>query len=453
MRTATWVALTVLIATPVASQDWPPPEEPYFDWIEPQFEPAEYEARRSRAVQMLSEGGGDLWLVPSGSGVTHGSTFRQDNGFNYFIGLELPRSLLVLAADGQSTLFVPETDYRFENADRRNDFPGRQLAGDPLIARHAGLPIRDAEELGAYLDSLAAADGDVWVDAGRTGPADPGAPAFSGGIEPPEAFLMALAAHAPGLRIVNAFPSVARLRMVKSAAEIAAMQRTVDATTAAIRHAATRVREGMDERTLEGEFELACKEAGSQRVAFSSIIKSGPNSLWPWRVLAAHYDRRNRSVESGDLVIFDVGCELDYYSSDVGRTFPVGGRFSDRQREALALSTAVADAIISQVRPGVTFGELLEIGTAEIPEDERRNMQTGSFFGHHVGLAVGDPALLDAQLEPGMIFTVEPWYYNHVEGIAVFVEDQVLVTEDGAIVLSGELPRDPEALERMVGGG
>jgi Xaa-Pro aminopeptidase len=78
-------------------------------------------------------------------------------------------------------------------------------------------------------------------------------------------------------------------------------------------------------------------------------------------------------------------------------------------------------------------------------------METGSFFGHHVGLAVGDPALMSVPLVEGMVFTVEPWYYNHVEEIAVFVEDQILVTATGAVVLSGDLPRDPDALERMVG--
>ena len=83
--------------------------------------------------------------------------------------------------------------------------------------------------------------------------------------------------------------------------------------------------DGVDERKLEAEFEAACKRDGSQRVAFASIVKSGPNALFPWRLLAAHYDRRNRIMRSGEIVVFDVGCELDHYASDVGRTLPVWG--------------------------------------------------------------------------------------------------------------------------------
>jgi Xaa-Pro aminopeptidase len=246
---------------------------------------------------------------------------------------------------------------------------------------------------------------------------------------------------------------VARLRMVKSPAEIGVLRAAAAATAAGIRHAARFVTHGVDERTLEGEFELACKRSGSQRLAFSSIVKSGENSLWPWRVLAAQYDRRNREMLEGDLVIFDVGCEVDYYASDVGRTFPVSGRFSARQREILAMVTRAADAIIAGVRPGVTLGQLRRLAEDAIPAAERHRMQTGSFFGHHVGLAVGDPALLDVPLEAGMVFTVEPWYYNHAESIAVFVEDMVLVTGEGAEVLTAALPRDADGLERMMGTG
>lgn len=155
---------------------------------------------------------------------------------------------------------------------------------------------------------------------------------------------------------------------------------------------------------------------------------------------------------SGELVIFDVGCEVDYYVSDVGRTFPVSGRFTPAQREILAMEVAVADAIIAAVRPGVTFAALQAEADLAIPAEHRPYMQTGLFFGHHIGLATGDPSLEEAPLEPGMVFTVEPWYYNRDLGIAVFTEDVVRVTETGAEVLTRGLPRTPEDLERLVQG-
>ena len=217
-----------------------------------------------------------------------------------------------------------------------------------------------------------------------------------------------------------------------------------------IRHAATFIEPGVDERRLEGELEASFKRNGSQRMAFASIIKSGPNSLWPWRILASHYNRRNRAMHAGDLVIFDVGAELNYYISDVGRTFPVSGTFTPRQREILTMEVAVSDAIIAAIRPGVTFADLQRAADAAIPAAHKPYMQTGLFFGHHLGLDTGDPNLPDAKLQPGMIFTVEPWYYNHEEGISVFTEDEVLVTTTGVEVLTASLPRTPNEIEALM---
>ena len=155
-------------------------------------------------------------------------------------------------------------------------------------------------------------------------------------------------------------------------------------------------------------------------------------------------------MHDGELVIFDVGTELDYFVSDVGRTFPVSGKFTEKQRRTLEMITAVSDAMIAAVRPGTTFAAIRDVGIAKIPPDERQYMQVGSFYGHHIGLSSGDPALSDAPLAPGMIFTVEPWYYNHDDAIAVFVEDVVLVTEDGAENLTVALPRGTERLEEMM---
>ena len=155
-------------------------------------------------------------------------------------------------------------------------------------------------------------------------------------------------------------------------------------------------------------------------------------------------------MDDDELVILDVGCEIDGYISDVGRTFPVGGTFTPLQREKLLVSTDAADAIIAAIKPGVTFAELTRIAYEAIPDSEEQYMQTPSFFGHHIGMNAGDPALIDVPLEAGMIFTVEPWYYNHDLEIAVFVEDVVLVTEDGVEVLTRNLARTPEALEALI---
>ncbi len=428
------------------------PEQRFFDWAEPTFAASEYRARRERVAALLMEdaaaGAAGVLLVPSRPGFSDGSTFRQTSDFLYLTGLELPDSVLALELSGRARLFAPARDAVFESASRPNDFPGRPLADDPELARRAGVEVVDRVGLAAALEAWTREGRILFLHLGREGLEVEAEPVRW--VSPERALYEYLRGAYPGARFAGAREALARARMRKSPAEVALLRRAAAITCEGIRRAAQEVRVGVSERELEAAFEGACKRAGAQRLAFDSIVKSGANSLWPWRILAAHYNRRNRSLKSGDLVIFDVGCELDHYASDVGRTFPASGRFDPEQRAALELSTAVADGIIAAVRPGISLLELQRMAEATIPPGRLAYMQTGVFFGHHIGLDVGDPSLARVPLEPGMVFTVEPWYYDHVAGVAVFVEDVVLVTEAGCEVLTASLPRAVDELERLV---
>lgn len=423
------------------------PEERFFGATKLQFEPAVYAARRARLAAAL--GDSDVFLTPGADGFSSGETFRQLDDFLYFTGLELPNSVLAVSAESVR-VFAPGRDARFESASRPNDFPGRPLADDTEIARRAGVEIVALQELDAHVTSWVAEGRTLRVNGGRARDVGPRETAFVQTVSPEQALTRHLRTHWPDVKLADAFAEVAALRMVKGSEEVAVLRRACELTCAGIRAAAARVAPGVDERTLEGVLDESWKRGGAQRRAFDSIVKSGPNSLWPWRVLAANYDRRNRALRAGELVIFDVGCELDRYASDVGRTFPVSGRFTDDQRWRLDLSTSVADAVIAAVRPGVTLLELQRVAEAHIPASERGHMQTGLFFGHHIGLDVGDPSLAEIPLAPGAVFTIEPWYYDHEDGVAVFVEDVVLVTEHGAENLTRALPRTTEGLERLM---
>ena len=446
------VLLVIIRAAAPAGAGAQTPEQRYSDWHRLDFRSQEYDFRRSRIMELLRSSGGGMLLVPSSDGQTHGATFRQLEDFWYYTGLEVPNSMLVLDSDrDRSILFWPARDARFENAGRANDFPGRPLGDDYQLRSIAGInEYEDIARLVVFLTERVRAGATIRVNAGTEGPLPAPEVPLIGSLGPVQALIVRLRAMYPDASFENAFAPTARLRMVKSPTEIRRMRVAADATMAAIRAAAAAIRAGTNERSLQGTFESACRSFGAQSVPFTPIVKSGPNSLWPWRILAAHYDRRNRSMESDELVILDVGCEVDGYISDVGRTFPVGGTFSDLQREKLMVSTQAADAIIAAVRPGVTLRELTAIAYEAIPDAEEQYMQTPSYFGHHIGLSSGDPALLDVPLEEGMVFTVEPWYYNHDLQISVFVEDVILVTEDGAEVLTARLGRSPEELEAMI---
>ncbi len=445
-----WLAyVALLIATaPMHAQR----AERFTGWTHPVFPVAEYIARRAAALASL--GVNDVLLVPSAEGTSGGETFRQLDDFEYLVGLEVPRALL--AIDGRtrrSVLYVPSVDPRFENSGRPNDFPSRPLASDPALRALSGVDsVLTDTAVAAFAQELTTRGARVLiVDGPQRTAIDGAALAF---MTPSAGGLLAsqLRRAYATLTIADAATLMATMRMIKSPRELAVMREAARVTSIAIARGAARVLPGVDERTLTGAFIADCMALGAQREAFTPIVKSGDNSLWPWRILGAHYARRNRVLRAGELTIFDVGCERDHYVSDVGRTFPVGARFSPGQRELVEMVRRISNAVIAAVRPGVTFRDLQHVADSATPTAARPYMQAPVYFGHHIGLAAGDPALSDARLLPGMVFTIEPWYYNHKNDVAVFLEDEILVTATGSENLTSALPRTAIGLELLRAG-
>lgn len=426
------------------------PEQSYFDWTSLPFPAEEYQERRVKMLGLLKDRG--IFLCPSSDGLSHGETFRQLDDFNYFTGLEVPNSMLVL--DGfknEIILFVPERDFRFENGSRKNDFPGRALLADEQLKVKTGIDdFRNIETLDEYIRSAITSNKSPFIDNGTSEDISQLKTSFINSWSVEQMLIHHLQQNFPNATWQNAYPLIAELRMVKSNREIEMLKRAADITMASIRVAAKFIKLGIDERTLEAELEAEFKRRGSPRLPFASIIKSGPNSLWPWRILAAHYERRNRKMKAGELVIFDVGCEYNYYVSDMGRTFPVSGKFSEEQKRILKMEIAVSDAIINTIRPGITFADLKAAADKAIPDNEKKYMQVGLHFGHHLGMSSSDPNGPETKLIPGMWFTVEPWYYNHDKGISVFTEDEILVTDNGYELITKSLPRTPDGLEKLM---
>lgn len=428
------------------------PEQSYFEWTDLPFSKEELIQRRTKFVKLLKkQGKSGLVLIPARDMYSHGETFRQLDDFYYFTGLELPNAILALdLAMDSIVLYVPERDLRFENGSRRNDFPGRPFLYDQEIADKTDLRLKNIATLSTLLDLKANTNTSILINCGRQGPISFLSEEYISSPAPFQILIHALQSKHNGLKYENIYGSVALIRMIKSPSEIELLRKAVTITEKGIITACKSIKPGIDERFLEGVMEGDFKMNGAQRLAFGSIIKSGPNSLWPWRILATHYNRRNRVMTNGDLVIFDVGCEYNQYVSDVGRTFPVSGKFSERQLEILQMEMDISNQIIEFIKPGITFHDIRQLTDRIIPEDAKTYMQVGLFFGHHLGLSTGDPNLSSLTLQPGMVFTVEPWYYNHDEQISVFTEDVILITKDGNEILSKTLPRTPEGLERLM---
>ncbi len=428
------------------------PEQPYFEWTNLPFTNTELLLRRENLMAHLyKQDKTGLVIIPARDGFSSGETFRQADDFYYFTGLELPNSLLVLdLAQGSAVIYAPEKDKRFVSNTRPNDFPGRTLLKDPSISDKSGLALKNITEFSNLVEKAAQISIPVWINSGRRGTVSIAAMDYIARPSPEEWMVHVMQLRHPGLRFNNSYTDIAQTRMVKSPAEIDLLRKATSINVEGIKAAAKKIRPGVDERYLEGILEGSYKVNGAQRLAFGSIIKSGPNSLWPWRILATHYNRRNRVMNAGELVIFDVGCEFNQYVSDVGRTFPVSGEFTETQRLILQMEVDIADQIIAMIRPGITFADIKAMTDKIIPQEAKKYMQVGLHFGHHLGLSTGDPNLEDAPLAEGMVFTVEPWYYNHDEQISVFTEDVIVVTKTGSEILSKNLPRTPEDLELLM---
>ena len=238
-----------------------------------------------------------------------------------------------------------------------------------------------------------------------------------------------------------------------------------------------RTRPGMSEYELQAEIEYVFKRNGAKSPGYPSIVGAGDNAC------VLHYIENRDFLHEGDLVLVDAGAEVDYYTGDVTRTWPVSGSFTGYQREVYDLVLRAQMDVIRMVRPGVPWHKLhetsvrtiaeglLDMGILEGDLDEVIKEKTyNKFFmhgtGHWLGIDVHDVGSYarDGEpgrpLEPGMVFTVEPGVYFHPEqdgypeefrGIGVRIEDDVLVTEDGCEVLSRDVPKEPEEVEALVG--
>lgn len=417
----------------------------FFEWSSLLFSPEIYQARRERLLALLCADDG-VMLIPSRHGPGE-STFRQNDAFNYFTGLELPDSMLVADSRDGVTLYLPHEDARFTSPVRPNDFPGRPLLDDPDFRAKAGIDrLRPMEEFDGRLQTFGARP--VYLPMPNRQPLDLVQTGYIFHWDTAQGLAYHLA-HTTQLALKNGYELMARLRMIKGPEEVETIRRAVKITEESILATLPMVKPGVDERTLIGKLEFEFRRRGSQRNAFDSIVKGGLNAHCAWRILGSHYDRRNQVLKDGDAVVFDVGAEYNYYASDIGRTFPVGERFTPMQYDRLQRVHDVVLAVTQAVRPGVTLGELRQVALRNLAPEHHPYMQVDSYYGHHIGLSAGDPSLMEEPLQPGMVFTIEPWYYNHVDHVSVFIEENVVVTQNGVEVLSNGIPHSPDDLQRI----
>jgi len=249
---------------------------------------------------------------------------------------------------------------------------------------------------------------------------------------------------------------IGNLRELKSPAELALIQKASDATVAAHLAAWHAMKAGKSEYEIAAVMTDTYFSMGCERSAYAPIVGSGPNSV------ILHYSANKRRMDSGEVVVMDVGAECSDYATDVTRTVPVNGKFTPRQREIYEIVLGAQKAAIAAVKPGMKVGRRDSEGLYKIAFDyinthvkDSHGAPLGKYFthglSHHVGLDVHDPGPTTIEFKPGMVITIEPGIYIPEENLGVRIEDTILVTENGCKVLSGALPKEVEEIERLVG--
>ncbi len=372
--------------------------------------------------------------------------YRQDSDFYYLTGYRQPNAFLILTKDASGAtgeiFFLPQSGTR-----------GAAWVGEPPppdeAERTQGLrQVETIDRFWAALDSLLAGKTTLYhrFETGFVYEPLSGERIFIG-----RQAKRALRDKYPGLRIRAPGALLAELRQIKSAAEIELMRRAVAITCQAHVEAMKAARPGLYEYQLQAVIEFVFGYNGAEAPAFPSIVGSGPNAI------ILHYSANRRQMRDGDLVVMDIGAEYRGYAADVTRTIPVSGRFSKPQREIYEIVLAAQRAALAEIRPGVPL--------RAVHQAARRVIQQagyGAYFthgtSHFLGLDTHDVGAAGAELQPGMVITVEPGIYipagaeldSTYWNIGVRIEDDVLVTENGYEVLSSAAPKDAAAVEALM---
>ncbi len=252
-------------------------------------------------------------------------------------------------------------------------------------------------------------------------------------------FAERLRASNPHLQMRHASRLVGDLRRVKGEAELQLMRSAMAITDEAQRAVLAHLRPGMAEYEIQALIEYVFKTQGAEALAFPSIIGSGPFSC------TLHYDKNRRTTKRGDLVICDIGARKGFYCADITRTYPVSGRYTRRQRKVYDTVLDAQAAAFAAARPGAL---VKEVHQAAVEAIAKAGFAPYFFHGtsHYLGLDAHDVGSYDTPLEPGVVITIEPGIYIAAEELGIRIEDDILITPEGARYMT-HAPRDPGEIE------
>jgi Xaa-Pro aminopeptidase len=263
---------------------------------------------------------------------------------------------------------------------------------------------------------------------------------------------------APKATLKDVSPAVGTLRAIKSPGELALITKAIELSMDAHFAAMKMMRPGIHEYQVAAKMVEIHDEGGCETEAYAPIVGSGPNST------VLHYNKLDRKIENGDLVVLDVGGQYSGYAADITRTLPANGKFTPRQREIYEIVLGAQNAALAALKPGMTVRGEGPTSLQQIAMDyinshgkDKQGRPLGQYYihglSHHIGLNVHDSSGPPRPLEPGMVITIEPGIYIPEENIGVRIEDNVLITPTGYKLLTARLPRSSDEIEQIMAEG
>ena len=373
--------------------------------------------------------------------------FFANRNFVYLTGLdgaEVHDFVLMAKKTGDG---VEETVFALPPDPMAERWTGRRLKPEEITARSGVTDIRSRDEFdGAFRAAVSSGKYQtVMLDLWKKNTGDP-----DGETER----LAAEVSAYPSLRIENCHGQLCAQRTIKAPCEIEAMKKAMTVTKAGIEAMMRASRPGMYEYQYKAEFDHALTVRGVLVPAFTSIIAAGENNF------CIHYYSYTGQAKDGDMILSDVGAAWDGMCTDVSRSWPCNGRFSPRQKQLYECAYKTSEHMFSIIRPGMPMadvdrlchqycgGLLREIGLLGADEAPEKYMWHGG--AHHVGWDVHDQVDMTRPVAAGMVFCVDVGIYVEEWGIGFRLEDNCLVTEDGCVNLSADIPRSLEEIEAFM---
>ena len=395
--------------------------------------------RRERLAALLSDG---EYVIVFANAQCKLQKFRQDKNFLYLTGLNHPELIYVAGKYGSrfnDMLFIERSD------PERIVWEGEKLDAKEATRISGIKQVRYLDEFYPTLSGMCPLMQVIHANLG-----------FAGLNQPPTLamhMLQPIRDRQPQIQIKQLNDLITPLRKIKDNWEVKQLQKAIDITGQGIEDIVSSATAGRMEYELEATLFYRMQMNGLQAWGFAPIIAAGINAA------TLHYEKNNCRIGENELVLMDVGADCNGYSADVTRCFPIGKKFTARQKQIYSLVLDVQKKVIAAVKPGVKLSELNDItkkGLAEglialnlIDSEDQVGRYYMHSVSHFLGLDTHDLGGREAVLEEGNVITVEPGLYLPEENLGVRIEDDVLVTKTGHKVLSAKIPKEIKDIEKL----